>query len=100
MVEVDETGETPIVEHDVRQTVVAVNQRVRMQSFGPLGDDAPGVVLRKAAELRVETAGMHSVLGIGEIVCEHIGNGECRDLLVRGVRQLVEFPQQSGRCVA
>ena len=43
---------------------------------------------------------MHSVLGIGEIVCEHIGNGECRDLLVLGVRQLVEFPQQSGRCVA
>lgn len=100
MVEIDETGETPVIEHDTRQTVVAVNQRVRMQCPSLLGNDPPRVTLRKAAELRVEASGMHAVFGICEIVCEHIGNGERRDLLMFGARQLVELPQQGGQCVA
>lgn len=77
VVKVDEAGEAPVVQDDVRQAVVAVEKRVRAQFAGGLSGDAVSVSCGDSrAELRVEAAGAPAALDVAEIPRAHVGHVE------------------------
>lgn len=101
VVKVDEAGEAPVVQDDVRQAVVAVEKRVRSQFAGGLSGDAVGVCGGgPRAELRVEAAGAPAALDVAEIPCAHVGHVECGEAIGLRVEQLVQRAQADGEEVA
>lgn len=101
MVEIDEAGEAPVVQNDVRQAVVAVEKRVRAQFAGGLSGDAVGVGCGgPRAELRVEAAGAPAALDVAEIPRAHVGHVERGEAIGLRVEQLVQRAQADGEEVA
>ncbi len=101
MVEIDEAGEAPVVQNDVRQAVVAVEKRVRSQFAGGLSGDAVSVSCGgPRAELRVEAAGAPAALDVAEIPRAHVGHVERGETIGLRVEQLVQRAQADGEEVA
>lgn len=101
VVKVDETGEAPIIQDNVRQAVVTVEKRVRAQFVGGLSGDAVGVCGGgPRAELRVEAAGAPAALDVAEIPRAHVGHVERGEAIGLRVEQLVQRAQADGEEVA
>ena len=101
VVKVDEAGEAPVVQDDVRQAVVAVEKRIRAQFAGGLSGDAVSVGCGgPRAELRVEAAGAPAALDVAEIPRAHVGHVERGEAIGLRVEQLVQRAQADGKKIA
>lgn len=101
VVKVDETGEAPIIQDNVRQAVVTVEKRVRAQFVGGLSGDAVGVCGGgPRADLRVEAAGAPAALDVVEIPRAHVGDVERVEAAGLRAEQLVQCAQADGEEIA